>query len=153
MLQNPDPDDWLMWRRTLDSWGYSPLNQVDRGNISELREVWSQALVQEGSQQGTPIVYNGIMDYNDQNLSVRWDLATMISDDAGSTWKNSRLLEFSDPHVRQERRQLLYCYPSLLWNDGVLHVTYFGVVDGQILNMLYQRLESDWFTKNGVEKN
>ena len=24
MLQNPDPNDWLMWRRTLNSWGYSP---------------------------------------------------------------------------------------------------------------------------------
>ena len=23
MLQDPDPADWLMWRRTLDSWGYS----------------------------------------------------------------------------------------------------------------------------------
>ena len=21
MLQNPDPADWLMWRRTLDGWG------------------------------------------------------------------------------------------------------------------------------------
>ena len=25
MLQDPAPADWLMWRRTLDSWGYSPL--------------------------------------------------------------------------------------------------------------------------------
>ena len=25
MLQDPDPADWLMWRRTLDGWGYSPL--------------------------------------------------------------------------------------------------------------------------------
>ena len=33
MLQNPDPADWLMWRRTLDSWGYSPLNQIDRANV------------------------------------------------------------------------------------------------------------------------
>ncbi len=32
--------------------------------------------------------------------------------------------------------------------DGVLHVTYYGVVDDQHLNMLYQRLEPDWFTKN-----
>ena len=24
MLQAPAPEDWLMWRRTLDSWGYSP---------------------------------------------------------------------------------------------------------------------------------
>jgi alcohol dehydrogenase (cytochrome c) len=30
MLQNPDPADWLMWRRTLDLWGYSPLTQIDR---------------------------------------------------------------------------------------------------------------------------
>lgn len=26
MLQNPAPADWLMFRRTLDSWGYSPLD-------------------------------------------------------------------------------------------------------------------------------
>ena len=25
MLQDPAPSDWLMWRRTLDSWGYQPL--------------------------------------------------------------------------------------------------------------------------------
>ena len=30
MLQEPAPDDWLMWRRTLNSWGYSPLDQIDR---------------------------------------------------------------------------------------------------------------------------
>ncbi len=37
VLQHPDPADWLMWRRTLDSWGYSPLDQVDRDNVDELR--------------------------------------------------------------------------------------------------------------------
>ena len=61
MLQNPDPADWLMWRRTLDGWGYSPLDQVDRDNVRELKMVWSRALVQGGSQQGTPLVYDGIM--------------------------------------------------------------------------------------------
>ena len=24
MLENPEPADWLMWRRTLDSWGVQP---------------------------------------------------------------------------------------------------------------------------------
>ena len=34
MLQEPDPSDWLMWRRTLDSWGYSPLDAASgRGCI------------------------------------------------------------------------------------------------------------------------
>ncbi len=60
MLQDPDPADWLMWRRTLDSWGYSPLDQVTRENVDELRLVWSRALM-PGSQEGTPLVYDGVM--------------------------------------------------------------------------------------------
>lgn len=61
MLQDPRPDDWLMWRRTLDGWGYSPLDQIDRGNVSDLRLIWSRALNTPGRQQGTPLVYNGVM--------------------------------------------------------------------------------------------
>jgi len=60
MLQNPAPEDWLMWRRTLDSWGFSPLDQINRENVSELRLVWSRALG-TGTQQGTPLVYGGVM--------------------------------------------------------------------------------------------
>ena len=60
-LQNPDPADWLMWRRTLNGWGYSPLDQVDRDNVSELQMVWSRALATPGRQQGTPLVHDGVM--------------------------------------------------------------------------------------------
>ena len=42
MLQDPAPEDWLMWRRTLDGWGYSPLDQIDRDNVSDLRLVWTR---------------------------------------------------------------------------------------------------------------
>ena len=44
----------------LDGWGYSPLNQIDRGNVGDLRMVWSRGLA-EGSNQGTPLVYGGVM--------------------------------------------------------------------------------------------
>ncbi len=60
MLQDPDPAHWLMWRRTLDGWGYSPLDQITRDNVDELRLVWSRGLT-EGRQQGTPLVYDGVM--------------------------------------------------------------------------------------------
>ena len=60
VLQNPDPADWLMWRRTLDSWGYSPLDQVDSDNVETLRMVWTRALG-PGTNQGTPLVYDGVM--------------------------------------------------------------------------------------------
>ena len=60
MLADPADGDWLMWRRTLDGWGYSPLDQIDRGNVGDLRMVWTRALA-PGSQQGTPIAYGGVL--------------------------------------------------------------------------------------------
>ena len=60
MLQDPPPEDWLMWRRTLDSWGFSPLDQIDRDNVAGLRLVWTRPLG-PGLQQGTPLVYDGVL--------------------------------------------------------------------------------------------
>ncbi len=59
-LRNPPADDWLMWRRTLNSWGYSPLDQIDRTNVGDLKLVWTRAL-HPGLQQGTPLVRDGVM--------------------------------------------------------------------------------------------
>ena len=60
MLADPSPEDWLMWRRTLDSWGYSPLDQVSRENVDILQMVWTRALA-PGRQEGTPLVYDGVL--------------------------------------------------------------------------------------------
>ena len=60
MLQNPAASDWLMWRRTLDSWGYSPLDQVNRDNVGELRMVWTRDLA-VGTGEITPLAYDGVL--------------------------------------------------------------------------------------------
>ena len=60
MLQDPAAEDWLMWRRTLNGWGYSPLDQVTTENVGDLQLVWSRALT-DGRQQGTPLVYDGVL--------------------------------------------------------------------------------------------
>jgi len=60
MLAKPDPADWLMWRRTLNNWGYSPLDQVNRRNVGNLRMVWTRPLL-NGDQEGTPLVHDGIL--------------------------------------------------------------------------------------------
>jgi alcohol dehydrogenase (cytochrome c) len=60
MLQDPAAEDWLMWRRTLNGWGYSPLDQVTTENVGDLQLVWSRALT-EGRQQGTPLAYDGVL--------------------------------------------------------------------------------------------
>ena len=76
MLQNPSAEDWLMWRRTLNGWGYSPLDQIDRGNVGQLQLVWSRGLG-PGLQQGTPLVYDGVMYMpNPRDLIQAIDAAT-----------------------------------------------------------------------------
>lgn len=60
-LEAPDDGDWLMWRRTQNGWGYSPLDQIDRGNVGNLRLVWTREVGPGGSQEATPLVYDGVM--------------------------------------------------------------------------------------------
>src|SRR4029077_9112582 len=60
MLWKPSPSNWLSWRRTLDGWGYSPLDQIDRSNVSKLRMVWARGMA-TGTVEATPLVYDGVM--------------------------------------------------------------------------------------------
>jgi len=60
VLENPDPEDWLMLSRTYDQQRFSPLDQIDQGNVKGLRMVWSRGL-SAGTQQTIPIVYDGVM--------------------------------------------------------------------------------------------
>jgi alcohol dehydrogenase (cytochrome c) len=40
-LAQPNPNDWLMWRRTYNAWGHSPLGQITAANVSTLRLAWA----------------------------------------------------------------------------------------------------------------
>ena len=60
LLADPPAGDWLSWRRTRDGQGYSPLKQIDRSNVGQLRLAWALTM-REGSNQVTPLVYNGVM--------------------------------------------------------------------------------------------
>ena len=60
MLANPAPEDWINYRRTLDSWGYSPLDQITRENVDEISMVWSRALA-SGTAELTPLAYEGVL--------------------------------------------------------------------------------------------
>ena len=112
MLQEPSADDWLTWRRTLDSWGYSPLDQVNRENVDELRMVWSRALA-PGRQEGTPLAYDGVL-YMPQASDViqaidavtgdlKWehrrDLPDDVYDFVGGNARNNRNIAIYDRFI------------------------------------------------------
>jgi len=60
MLLNPADSDWIHFRRTYDSWAYSPLTSINRENVGNLQLAWGWAM-EPGQQETTPLVYNGIM--------------------------------------------------------------------------------------------
>ena len=112
MLQQPDAKDWLMWRRTLDGWGYSPLEQVTRENVDQLQMVWSRALA-PGRQEGTPLAYNGML-YMPQASDVieaidaltgdlKWSYRRSLPDDVydyvGGNARNNRNIAIYDRFI------------------------------------------------------
>jgi alcohol dehydrogenase (cytochrome c) len=60
-LKNPGDNDWLMFRRTYDGWGYSPLTQITPDNVRRLEPAWVFATGENGGHEGAPIVNNGVM--------------------------------------------------------------------------------------------
>lgn len=57
-LKCPSPDDWLAWRGTTQSQGYSSLTQINRSDVSQLRVVWGSTM-EPGIQQ-TPLVLRNV---------------------------------------------------------------------------------------------
>ena len=60
MLLDPDPEDWLIYRRTYNGWGHSPLDQIDRDNVGDLQLAWVWSMA-DGRNQPTPLVHDGVM--------------------------------------------------------------------------------------------
>ena len=108
MLQNPAPGDWLTWRRTLDGWGYSPLEQIDRDNVGDLRMVWSRALA-PGRQEGTPLAYGSVL-YMPQASDVIEAIDAVTGD---LVWQHRRNLpddvyDFVGGNARNNRNIAIY---------------------------------------------
>jgi alcohol dehydrogenase (cytochrome c) len=60
MLRKPPDSDWLIWRRTYDAQGYSPLAQINRSNVGSLQVAWSWSLP-VNSNEITPLEHDGVL--------------------------------------------------------------------------------------------
>lgn len=60
LLRHPQEADWLTWRRTYSSLGYSPLRQINIENVGNLREAWAWVLPTSPNEI-TPLVHGGII--------------------------------------------------------------------------------------------
>ncbi|MSR13707.1 MAG: PQQ-dependent dehydrogenase, methanol/ethanol family [Gammaproteobacteria bacterium] len=60
-LQHPEPGNWLMYRGSYNSWGYSKLKQITRDNVQRLRPVWTYSTGMLEAHQAPPIVNAGML--------------------------------------------------------------------------------------------
>ena len=60
-LRHPKAGDWLEYRRTDDVFAFSPLTEINRSNVKNLRPVWTYPVQDDSRWVPTPIVANGIM--------------------------------------------------------------------------------------------
>jgi len=92
VLADPDPADWIMWRRTLNSWGFSPLNQITPANVAKLKMAWTRGMG-PGVQESTPLVRGGVMylpnplDYiqamDAATGDIKWEYKRKLPEDIG----------------------------------------------------------------------
>ncbi len=126
ILQNPDPADWLSWRRTLDGWGFSPLESIDRDNVDELRLVWAWGL-EPGVSQTTPMVYGGVMFIaNPGNVVQALDAAT-----GDFIWEYRREMEEARRPAAQMRSLAIY-EDIVILNTVDAHVVGLDARTGQV---------------------
>lgn len=60
-LRKPEPRNWLMYRGTYDSQGYSELDQINTGNVKHLRHHWTFSTGMREAHQAPPIINDGYM--------------------------------------------------------------------------------------------
>ena len=105
MLRDPPAADWLMWRRTYNGWGYSPLDQINKDNVKDLRPVWTWSLT-PGPTETTPIVHDGVLfifNYADKVQALNAATGDLI-------WEYKR--DLPETAARRGRQQR---WPSATW--------------------------------------
>ncbi|OUJ15621.1 PQQ-dependent dehydrogenase, methanol/ethanol family [Acetobacter sp. DsW_063] len=116
------PENWLTYGRTYSEQRYSPLDQINRSNVGDLKLAWFYDLDTNRGQEGTPLVVDGVL-----YATTNWSKIKALKADTG------QLLWDYDPKVPGNvadrgccdtvNRGLAY------WNGKV----YFGTFDGRLI--------------------
>ncbi|MEE2790073.1 MAG: PQQ-binding-like beta-propeller repeat protein [Acidobacteriota bacterium] len=126
MLADPPAESWLNWRRTQDGWGHSPLEQITRENVRDLRMVWSWGM-EAGSQQTTPIVHDGVMFLaSPGNIVQALDAAT-----GDLLWEYRREFQTGRGRGRPNRNIAIY-EDRIILNTADAHIVALDVDTGDV---------------------
>ncbi len=71
MLAHPPDAEWLMYRRNYQGWSFSPLAQINPGNVGSLQLKWAWAMNEGGASEVTPIVHAGVIFLSNTSNTVQ----------------------------------------------------------------------------------
>ena len=118
MLRNPSPNDWLMYSRTYDAFRDSPLKQINKSNVKNLRMAWVRGL-EDGVTETIPIVHDGVM----YVIAPGGIVDALDATNGDLIWEYKRT--FKNPQVAtQERTKALAIYEDMV---------YFTAADGYVI--------------------
>ena len=131
-LANPDPADWLMVSRTYDEQRFSPLDQINKSNVQNLRLAWARGLP-NGTQESTPIVYRGVMYLFAPGATIQAVDAT----------NGDLLWEYKRNYPRPGQGQAAREKSLAIWQDMI----YFAAPDGFLVAIDARTGKQRWESK------
>jgi PQQ-dependent dehydrogenase (methanol/ethanol family) len=145
MLQNPSPNDWLLWRRTYNGHGFSPLTQINRTNVKNLKVAWTMALASGGGFVNgfTPLVHDGVLfvwDYGDRVQAIDATTGTLL-------WKYSHTLPADLQYlggIYRTKKHFGIHGNKLLFATSDLHLLALDVKTGKVI---YDYVVGDYKTR------
>ena len=122
LLADREPGNWMSHGRTYDEQRYSPLTEINEGNIDRLGLTWSYDFDTHRGLEATPLVVDGVM-----YVTGSWSRVYAL--DAAS----GQLIWQYDPKVPPEWAVNACCdvvnRGVALWNGAV----YVGALDGRLI--------------------
>ena len=127
-----EPENWLTYYGTYESWRYSPLDQINRSNIAQLRPVWAfESGVTDGGLQAAPLVVDGTM-----YVSTAWNHVFALDAATGEQiWR----YDYPRPD------QIPGTYGT--WNRGVAvayGLVFMGTLDNHVVALDRETGEEVW---------
>ncbi len=109
MLRAPAAADWLMWRGTYETLGYSPLEQINKRNVRTLGVAWTLALP-PSANEAAPLVHDGLLFIESADT-----IEAVNAVDGGILWQYIRPLPDALHNGRDARMKGLAIYQDKLY--------------------------------------
>ena len=109
MLRSPPAADWLMWRGTYATLGYSRLDQINKSTVRNLGVAWTLALP-PSANEAAPLVHDGVLFIEGGNT-----VEAINATDGSILWQYIRSLPDELHNGRDARMKGLAIYEDRLY--------------------------------------